>query len=86
MPRLWLGIDDEFVVKVAWEGLEVAKTSWEAVSCVLEGATVVLRKYFKALRLKMDQWRGLVQQYRRQQYRRVISRIVFRGGSRILNC
>ena len=32
MPRLSLGSDDEFVVKVAWEGPEEAVSTWEPVS------------------------------------------------------
>ena len=63
MPRLPLGSDDEFVVNVAWEGPEEAKSTWEPVSRVLDGATAVLRKELKALRLKMDQKRELVQRY-----------------------
>ena len=54
MPRLSLGSDDEFVVKVAWEGPEEAESTWEPVSRVFDGATAVLRKVLKALRLKMD--------------------------------
>ena len=63
MPRLPLGSDDKFVVKVVWEGPEEAESTWEPVSRVFDGATAVLRKKLKALRLKMDQKRGLVQQY-----------------------
>ena len=63
MPRLPLGSDDEFVVKVAWEGPEEAESTWEPVSRVFDGATAVLRKELKALRLKMDQKRELVQRY-----------------------
>ena len=81
MPRLPLGSDDEFVVKVAWEGPEETESTWEPVSRVFDGATAVLRNELKALRLKMDQKRGLV-----QQYGRVFSHIVVWGGSRILNC
>ena len=29
LPRPPLGGDDEFVVKVAWEGLEEAESTWE---------------------------------------------------------
>ena len=39
-----LGSDDEFVVKVAWEGPEEADTTLEPVSRVFDGATSVLRK------------------------------------------
>ena len=60
MPRRPLG-GDEFVVKVAWEGPEEAESIWEPVSRVFDGATAVLRKELKKLRLKMDQKRGLVQ-------------------------
>ena len=80
MPRLPLGIDDEFVVKVAWEGPEEAESTWEPVSRVFDGATAVLRTELKALGLKMDQERGLV-----QQYGGVLGHIVVWGGSRILN-
>ena len=61
MPRLPLGSDDEFVVKVAWEGPEEAESTWEPVSRVFEGATAMLRKEHKAGWLKMDQKRALVQ-------------------------
>ena len=47
---------DEFVVKVAWEGLEEAESSWEPVSRVFHDAPAVLRKVLK-------QKRALVQQY-----------------------
>ena len=63
VPRLPLGSDDEFVVKVAWERPEEAKSTWESVSRVFDGATAVLRKELKALRLKIDQKRELVQRY-----------------------
>ena len=63
VPRLSLGSDDEFVVKVAWERPEEAERIWEPVSRVFDGATAVLRKELKAVRLKMDQERGLVQRY-----------------------
>ena len=63
MPRLPLGSDDKFVVKVAWERPEKAESTWEPVLRVFDGATAVLRKELKALRLKMDQKRGLVQRY-----------------------
>ena len=51
MPRLPLG-SDEFVIKVAWEGPEEAESTWEPVSRVFGGATAVMRKELKALRLK----------------------------------
>ena len=63
MPRLPLGGDDEFVVKVAWEGPEEAESTWEPVSRVFDGAPTVLRKVFKPLRLKVEQRRALVQRY-----------------------
>ena len=50
---------DEFVVKVAWEGLEVEST-WEPVSRVFHDAPAALRKELKALRLKAEQKRALV--------------------------
>eukprot|EP00904_Undaria_pinnatifida_P002185 jgi/Undpi1/11968/HiC_scaffold_4.g01667.m1 len=46
---------DEFVVKVAWEGLEEAGSTWEPVSRVFHGAPAVLQKELKALRLKTEQ-------------------------------
>ena len=63
MPRLPLGSDDEFVVKVAREGSEEAKRTWKPASRVFDGATAVLRKELKALRPKTDQKRGLVRRY-----------------------
>ena len=63
LPRLPLGSDDEFVVKVAWEGPEEAESTWKPVSPVFDGATAVLRKELKALRLKAEQKRALVQRY-----------------------
>ena len=65
MPRLPLGGGDEFVVKVAWGGPGEAESTWEPVSRVFDGATVVLRKELNVLRLKTDQNRGLVQRYGR---------------------
>ena len=53
----------EFVVKVAWEGLEEAERTSEPVSRVLHDAPAVLRKEFKAMRLKTEQKRGLEQRY-----------------------
>ena len=50
---------DEFVVKVAWEGLEESEGTWEPVSRVFHDAPAVLRKELKALRQK----RALVQRY-----------------------
>ena len=64
VPRLPLGSDDEFVVKVAWQGPEEAESTWEPVSRVFDGATAVLRKQVKALRLEAEQKRALVQRYR----------------------
>ena len=61
LPRPPLGSDDEFVVKVASEGPEEAESTWEPVSRLFDGATAVLRKELKALRLKTDQKRGSVQ-------------------------
>ena len=63
VPRLPLGSDDEFVVKVAWQGPEEAESTWEPVSRVFDGATAVLRKEVKALRLQAEQKRALVQRY-----------------------
>ena len=63
LPRLPLGGDGEFVVKVAWEGPEEAESSWELVSRAFDGAPAVLRKKLKALRPKVEQRRALVQRY-----------------------
>ena len=52
---------DGFVVKVAWEGLEEAESTWEPSSRVFYNAPAVLRKELKALRLKAEQKRALVQ-------------------------
>ena len=48
---------------VTWEGLEEAESTWEPVSCVFHDTPAVLRRELKALRLKTDQKRGLVQRY-----------------------
>ena len=48
---------------MAWEGLEEAKSTWEPVSRVFHEALAVLRKELKALRLKSEQKRALVQRY-----------------------
>ena len=54
---------DEFVVKVAWEGREEAKSIWEPVSRVFHDAPSMRRKELKALRLEVEQKRALVQRY-----------------------
>ena len=54
---------DELVVKVAWEGLEEAESTWETVSRVFHDAPAVLRKDLKALRLKAQPKRALVQRH-----------------------
>ena len=54
---------DNVVVKVAWEGLEEAESAWEPVSHVFHDAPAVLREELKALRLKAEQTRALVQRY-----------------------
>ena len=54
---------DEFVAKVAWEGLEEAKSTWEPVSRVFHDAPSMRRKELKALRLEVEQKRALVQRY-----------------------
>ena len=48
---------------MAWEGLEEAKSAWEPVSRVFHDAPAVLRQELKALRLKADQKRALMQRY-----------------------
>ena len=59
----WAPSGDEFVVKVAWEGLEEAEITWEPVSRVFHDAPAVLRKELKALRLKAEHKPALVQRY-----------------------
>ena len=54
---------DEFVVKVAWEGLEEVESTWEPVSRVFHDAAAVLPKELKRLRLKAEQKRALMQRY-----------------------
>ena len=54
---------DEFVVKMAWEGLKESESTWEPVTPVFHDAPTVLRKELKALRLKAEQKRALVQRY-----------------------
>ena len=81
MPRLPLGVDDEFVFKVARGGPEEAESTWEPVSRVFDGETAVLRKELKAPRLKMDQNREFVRRYGLG-----FDHIVVWGGSRMLNC
>ena len=46
-----------------WEGLEEAESTWEPVSRVFHDASTVLCKELKALRLKAEQKRALVQRY-----------------------
>ena len=48
---------------MAWEGLEEAKITWEPASRVFHDVPAVLRKELKALRLKAEQKRALVQRY-----------------------
>ena len=48
---------------MAWEGPEEAESTWEPVSRVFHDAPAVLRKELKALRLKAEQKRALVQRY-----------------------
>ena len=60
LPRLLLGNDDRFVVNVAWERPEEVESTWEPLSRVIKGATAVLQKELKALRLETDRKRGLV--------------------------
>ena len=54
---------DEFVVKVAWERLEEAESTWELISRVFHDVPAVLRVELKVLRLKAEQKRTLVQRY-----------------------
>ena len=62
-PRLPLGGDDEFVVKVALEGPEGAESTWDPVARVFDCAPAVLRKELKTLRLKVEQKEAIVQRY-----------------------
>ena len=64
-PEVKVTMGEDRPPRLAWEGPEEAESTWEPVSRVFDGATAVLRKELKALRLKMDQKRGLVQQYGR---------------------
>ena len=48
---------------MAWEGLEEAKSTWEPGLRGFHDAPAVLRKELKALRLKAEQKRVLVQRY-----------------------
>ena len=54
---------DEYVVKVAWEGLEEANRTWEPVSRVFNDAPAVMHEELKAMRLKAEQKCALVQRY-----------------------
>ena len=54
---------DAFVVKVTWEGLEEAESTWELVSRVFHDSPAVLCKELKALRLKAEHKRALVERY-----------------------
>ena len=63
VPRLPLGYDDDSVVNMARKAPEKAEGTWEPVPRVFDGATTVLREKLKALRLKTDQKRGLVQRH-----------------------
>ena len=54
---------DEFVVQMAWEGLEEAESTWEPMSRVFYDAPAVLCKELKVLRPKVEQKRALVQRY-----------------------
>ena len=54
---------DEFVVMMAWEGLEEAEITLEPASRVFHDAPAVLRKELTALRLKAEQQQALVQRY-----------------------
>ena len=88
MPRLPPG-SDEYVVKVAWERPKEAASTWKSVSHVFDGATAVLRKEFKALRLEMDQawkWIRSGDSYSGMGCVLIILRIVVWGGSRASNC
>ena len=51
----WDESDDEFIVKMAWEELEEAGSTWESVSRVFSDAPVVPREELKALQMKAEQ-------------------------------
>ena len=59
----WAASGDAFVVKVTWEGLEEAESTWELVSRVFHDSPAVLCKELKALRLKAEHKRALVERY-----------------------
>ena len=59
----WAASGDEFVVTVAWEGLEKAESTWGPVSYVFHDAPAVLREELKELRLKAEPKRALMQRY-----------------------
>ena len=74
---------DEFVVKVAWEGLEEAESTWEPVSRVFHDAPAVLSKELKGLQLKTEHTHALMQRYGL----RLCSYILcFGEGFKILSC
>ena len=50
-------------MKVAWEGLVEANRTWEPVSRVFHDAPAVMHEELKAMRLKEEQKRALVQRY-----------------------
>ena len=68
-------------VEVVWKGLEEAASAWKAVSRVSHYAPALLRKELKALRLKAEQKRGLLQRYGL----RLFVYCVLGEGSRILS-
>ena len=61
MTTTWAASGDEFVIKVAWEGLEEPVSTWEPVLHVFYDAPAVLSKELKALRLNVEQNKTLVQ-------------------------
>ena len=57
LPRLLRG-GHAFVVKVAWEGLQDADSTWESVSCFFHDALAVLGNNLTALALRVKRRRG----------------------------
>ena len=54
---------NEFVVNVAWEALEKAKSTWKPVSRVFYDPPAVLHQELEALRVKSEQRRAFVHMY-----------------------
>ena len=57
---------------MAWEGPEEPESTWEPVSRVYDGATAILRQKLKALLLRINHKRGIVQRYGLHFYHAVV--------------